>query len=816
MELLNNMISLMLFGTFVTTFFRWFFNVKDSSSLYCGIFGGSFNRPLDESIIKNIKTLGLINQSRGEDSCGYFNGVDIHKGVDAKKKFMDLVIKDGIKLPDVSEVGNNIFIGHARKASVGSASEANAHPHLINNRLVLVHNGTIQNTWKLADNHKVDTKGIFSDSMTLGMIIEKDGYGVLDEYKGSAALAFHFLEEKGVVNLYHGKSKEYKNGIEVEERPLFLLTTEEGAYFSSIDYALDFIKREGEEVKVVPYNRIIKLKDGTPFNTKVEVNRGDCNVINYQYNNGYDESGEAERWGGMCNSVVKGVQQAEIKEFLNKNKDIKNIKTIFYTSGKNPHVTDVNGIDISNECKPEEVNCELPPSGKLGFWKGRYHIFTKDISIPATGIFLIDKKTNTIVSREEADNDKERRIIAMPLFKGVFLKTEENFKNIMEALSSKTLVLKETMNSLKRQMELKDICTNDHRLFSAGISEYSRYPVTCLDTESKGIKSASRTYWHRDSIFANDDNITPILSKRSYQFKEGKLIRINSKYEKDKILDNIEENIDKNIKSLPPPLPEKSSDRTANYYDGISEKDIDKYLPLFQKVFKNLKDAVTDLGDIGWFVLTYYAEDVFSTIFNVQVKGKEDAVRAYVKDMIKTCIEKRTTLEYGMDVTLQSNLKSYILDAIAEQKELLSESENDEDGIEDEGIGDGVLPIEESEIGKVIQMAMENGKAVPLINDSSFHKLNPEIEKEIEEDIIALSKKDEQDEEGEEVMEGVCELLTDLYKKANYLGELFFSDFAQDCASEVYRGIDNIVNGLRQHTAKRKKLDNTLKLINSN
>ena len=70
-----------------TVYFLWILlsHPKPSNYLLCGLFGGSFNRELDEGILDKLKMLGFFNQQRGEDSCGYFNGHDIVKGVDTKR-----------------------------------------------------------------------------------------------------------------------------------------------------------------------------------------------------------------------------------------------------------------------------------------------------------------------------------------------------------------------------------------------------------------------------------------------------------------------------------------------------------------------------------------------------------------------------------------------------------------------------------------------------------------------------------------------------------------------------------------------------------
>ena len=57
----------------------------------CGIFGAISGRGAPDLNI--IKTLGILNQERGEDSCGISYGHNLVKGVDKEAKWVNFIKK---------------------------------------------------------------------------------------------------------------------------------------------------------------------------------------------------------------------------------------------------------------------------------------------------------------------------------------------------------------------------------------------------------------------------------------------------------------------------------------------------------------------------------------------------------------------------------------------------------------------------------------------------------------------------------------------------------------------------------------------------
>ena len=161
----------------------------------CGIFGWTgVNVKSFNSIKFNI--LGNYNDSRGGDSCGVYYDETCIKGIDKESKYKDLVYSK--ELHTKLKLKNPLIIGHTRKASVGGVSITNIQPVILENKdsemlYVQAHNGTISNYEELAEKYKIKIDAKESDSMVLAKLIYKEGFKVLREYEGSAALLIHSI-----------------------------------------------------------------------------------------------------------------------------------------------------------------------------------------------------------------------------------------------------------------------------------------------------------------------------------------------------------------------------------------------------------------------------------------------------------------------------------------------------------------------------------------------------------------------------------------------------------------------------------------------
>ena len=106
----------------------------------CGIVGGIAERNVTPILLEGLRRL----EYRGYDSSGIalLDSDNTIQRVRALGKIKQLENK--INQEKIDLVGN-IGIAHTRWATHGSPSENNAHPHICNNKVAVVHNGIIEN-----------------------------------------------------------------------------------------------------------------------------------------------------------------------------------------------------------------------------------------------------------------------------------------------------------------------------------------------------------------------------------------------------------------------------------------------------------------------------------------------------------------------------------------------------------------------------------------------------------------------------------------------------------------------------------------------
>ncbi len=123
----------------------------------CGIVGAIAQRPVTEILLEGLRRL----EYRGYDSAGIALLDSDHLIQRTRALGRVAVLKE--KLQD-SAIQGMIGISHTRWATHGEPAERNAHPHISNNRVAVVHNGIIENYEVLRE--ELITKGYQFQSET--------------------------------------------------------------------------------------------------------------------------------------------------------------------------------------------------------------------------------------------------------------------------------------------------------------------------------------------------------------------------------------------------------------------------------------------------------------------------------------------------------------------------------------------------------------------------------------------------------------------------------------------------------------------------
>ena len=253
-----------------------------TNALYCGIWGwagravNSFNR-------EKFNLLGILNETRGRDSCGVAVDGEIYHGTDENKIYRDFLANKSYDNPMTVP----IVLGHTRAKSVGTIDPANAHPFGFGESQITLpgsyafigmHNGTLYNYEALAKKYKVNpeaqelqnnkyvTRKKIDSEILLEIIFTSKKFKVLSQYNGLAALAFFNVDEPDYLYLYHGASVEEllsnKKTIYVE-RPLYVYQEHKNSlYFSSQKEGLISIGGTDDTILDLPTNVVYKIKHG--------------------------------------------------------------------------------------------------------------------------------------------------------------------------------------------------------------------------------------------------------------------------------------------------------------------------------------------------------------------------------------------------------------------------------------------------------------------------------------------------------------------------------------------------------------------------
>lgn len=468
----------------------------------CGIFGFSGKKG-KKANLRKLQILGILNTERGTDSCGYYYSGTLQKGIHLEANFARFLTTHKLVK---GELEGEVFMGHTRKSTCGAHNEENAHPHMIGN-YVQTHNGVIKNIWDLCSKHgvpHVHPNNISVDSIGLAHIIQKDGFEVLNQYIGHAALSMTFMDDPTSLYLYHGASKEKESDeLLTIERPLFYIITPEGLYYSSMEEHLEVICEGTQKPIRLIHNAVVKITDGIIVDPCIfAVKRSLMNipvVIDYK-NNEYDYVSQSWIPKKQTTIPFRSTTETPYQRSVRLEKEL--LERVNANMNRNScGLPDSKIIPLyDNEKKNLALDEKFPAeylSQNVYYRRGRHY---RANNVLLNGVYEIDRAGMFVDKSRRSERHSEE----FYFIRGVMMKSEKMYK----------LAIKNH----------PDILTNLRQNIAYLLSLYSSYPVLSLRDEATNPDQA-RDIWYKNRKPATM-NYTPKFSKKYYDIVNGSLRKI--------------------------------------------------------------------------------------------------------------------------------------------------------------------------------------------------------------------------------------------------------------------------------------------------
>lgn len=183
-----------------------------------------------------FSSLMFVDTLRGKDSTGLFvisNEGEVYGAKEAQMAPYFMLSKEYDEAQKRAWRNGAAMIGHNRAATKGKIVDENAHPFVVDNNIVLVHNGTMRSDHKQHADVEVDSHAIAH------LIHEKESLGeALGAFYGAYAL------------MWFDVKKQELNMIRNDERPLFWMEVEDAWIWSSEVSMLEFATRRCD-IKII-------------------------------------------------------------------------------------------------------------------------------------------------------------------------------------------------------------------------------------------------------------------------------------------------------------------------------------------------------------------------------------------------------------------------------------------------------------------------------------------------------------------------------------------------------------------------------------
>lgn len=237
-----------------------------------------------------IKLLAVFGRRRGTDGFGCWMGRTLTKFGGYNGEGDSLKIIEGMKV-NIMRSSPKTILMHNRAKSVGAVNKENAHPYrydyIDGKDYVFAHNGTIKNIDDLCKKYEIEPTVGFTDSYYLGKIIYENGFDVLKEYEGFAALTVLDVNTD-ILYIWKGFSQ-CESNVATEERPLHMYQKEGSLYYSSEEITLVTALNSDKNIYCVPDNVLLEVQNGEIINS-TEYNRDHIKYVApvYNYHNAYN------------------------------------------------------------------------------------------------------------------------------------------------------------------------------------------------------------------------------------------------------------------------------------------------------------------------------------------------------------------------------------------------------------------------------------------------------------------------------------------------------------------------------------------------
>jgi hypothetical protein len=794
----------------------------------CGLFGFNgdpkkMNRTMARMVQAKVKILGLYNIDRGKHSCGVYMDNQILKGINDDKLFSDFIQNN--ELPDATRSGNYNIIGHTRMATHGEHTLANAHPFKVENEFVLAHNGVIRNVWTLCNKYKINHTNIKVDSLALAHLVHQEGFKVLNEYEGFAALLMAKASEPNSMYLYRGVSVRTKEGKYEEERPLYYMIADEGIYVSSLEKSLLAITDSDKEtIKQLEGNVVCKITNGRFTKAKTVINRETINIgVSTNTHGGSPSANYPKQGVGQTTTcgTATGSNSTQSQACTSPTGQTNSrVHSSYPANSRSDFKTDFDRAIVPliwHESLPKKATSYSNEEG-IFFHQGRYWIVENDEIRLAHGHMRINKRGKVLAYANNGYG-------SYWFFEGVMMRNEKCW------------------NAAKEDHDLKNTFFN----FASNVSKYSMYPVCNLRSDAfsrcKNVSNYFKYRWFEKNNMMGNGGFTPQFSERNYVIRNGLTHSISTqKHSREDTIDtqglkaermhvegtSVEEKALAPIVQMKTILEQKALPfaeivQKEEYPTPVKPKERD--ITNFYRTWENINQVRVHLDRNELNAIRYYVCDVMMHEMEILPDSIfEDTVETQVNMFLNVCIENGTSINENWDEKNYQDIEHYLDIAEANPEGKFMDESPIETGITVNNVND-VFPPDDTE-PSIADMAYqkEQWAREDLQNEMIIASTEEILGRGFHEEAAVPSDKEANenvDENGQELyveeVEDEDERAFAVQDAVDYMGSIRDAaddlqvrendDFAQEIANALYTTIDPLYHRLREICDNHKESD---------